>query len=805
VAALLEPFADEARTDAAWRQRFTWLMSWYDPARGDGLFDLFIRLLDEGVLDEARGPVAVNSDFFSLLYRISRSDQAKAAVAIGHYLRRRAAISNQAGEANPFDAANGTLPSYSHSGLSFHEVADSAPFVFLDEVLPFLIDVVMRTASARDRLPYVDATWGYRGLGIGVDEDILSALAHAMRKAAVLDLDRFGQYVTTLRESGPYATTHYLIVEGFKGNPVELADEAAAYLLQSPWRFKVAHVNSPYWATRELLEAISPHCCSEVFEKLESTILAFYPDWERSAGGRREFGHAQYVLLGGLDGNRISATAARKLAEWERKFGAQSASAPVLPEVMRVPSPIPELSASHMTDQQWLGAIAEHDSDEGKGFLEGGAREFAPLLEEATRREPERFANLLLSLPDDTHPAYLEAILRGLSEEMIPDELLIRVCQRCSGWPSRPVNLDLCRLIREFGSRRSVPHALAAILAECLVNDPDPRCELGREGSESGRPYFGGDVLTSGLNSVRGAAADAVARLIFQEEARGDYFSSSLRRAASDPSTAVRSWVAFALIALLKNHRVLALELFTSLCETDDEVLLSTRYVYDFMRYALNTDLTAILPMFERMVDSADPEVSRAGAQLACMAALDHEEAGGLARRCVQGSPVLREGAATVFAANFVSARYGPRCVEALGRFFNDESESVREAAAGAFDRLGPDEVQRFPELVRDFVESKAFDSAYDRLLRALERSTGGHVDETISACRRFFAVAGVAAGDISTRAAADAAIVTELVIRVYAEAGGDREQEQRCLDLVDEMVRTRATGFDKALAEFDR
>ena len=69
VAALLDPFAGEATSDAVWRQRFTWVMSWYDPARGDTLFDLFIRLLDDGVLDEARGPIAVNSDFFSVIDR----------------------------------------------------------------------------------------------------------------------------------------------------------------------------------------------------------------------------------------------------------------------------------------------------------------------------------------------------------------------------------------------------------------------------------------------------------------------------------------------------------------------------------------------------------------------------------------------------------------------------------------------------------------------------------------------------------------------------------------------------------------
>jgi hypothetical protein len=44
-------------------------------------------------------------------------------------------------------------------------------------------------------------------------------------------------------------------------------------------------------------------------------------------------------------------------------------------------------------------------------FFQGGAHELSGVLERRTKEEPERFAQLALRFPDDTHRYYFDAVL----------------------------------------------------------------------------------------------------------------------------------------------------------------------------------------------------------------------------------------------------------------------------------------------------------------------------------------------------------------------------------------------------------
>jgi len=64
VAAMLEPYADRG---GQWSVRLRNFMQWAQHHKSRRLFDLFLRLVNNGTLDEARGPVTVNSTFWSML------------------------------------------------------------------------------------------------------------------------------------------------------------------------------------------------------------------------------------------------------------------------------------------------------------------------------------------------------------------------------------------------------------------------------------------------------------------------------------------------------------------------------------------------------------------------------------------------------------------------------------------------------------------------------------------------------------------------------------------------------------------
>ena len=598
-----------------------------------------------------------------------------------------------------------------------------------------------------------------------------------------------------------FETVQYLLIRAYATNGARFADEAAEYLCTRPARLRTGYGDNSYWATRQLLETITPHCSAEWLTKLEEAILNYYPEWERSAEGHRAYGHAQFNVLEGVIPSRRSAAAARRLDEWRRKFGIQSAEPPRSLEVQRVGSPVPEHAAERMTDDQWLSAVARHSHDQMRalrdGELVGGVHELAQLLEEQVKREPARFAKLACRFPDTTHSAYFDAVLRGITAGGLEDiPLVLYVCKRCHQLQSRPCGRWICRPIAKLAEHQ-LPEEALDIIAWYATEDPDPEQESWRARATER------DILTAAINSVRGSAAEAMAKLIFADSNRVAYFLPSIERMVRDPSIAVRCCVADILIAVLKHNRELAIRLFEQLCDTED-ALLKTHYVDRFLFYALQTHFEKLRPLVERMMGSLEPEVATVGARQACLASLFVEEARPLADRCISGTEGQQMGAAEVCAANLRTASFRSVCEEALIALFNSSYEKVRSKAGTCFHGFEGEELGAYEALIDTFVNSPAFASHYFNLIHALDQTTAKLPKVTCLVCEQFLNTFGREAGDIRTGHAADADIVCRLIVRVYSQTR-DEGLQTRCLDVIDRMVQTHAFGFEKVLALYDR
>ena len=145
-------------------------------------------MIDDGVLDEARGtPIAVNSDFWSLLYRLRYHNQSWGCEVVGHYLSRRSQLSLDAGQPNPFDYTNGAVANSQFATGTLEEIASNAPGAFVREVLPFMQAVIEDCASReRDGL-LLDPIWSFRVFqsGYRVEDALLMAMEIALSKLAV--------------------------------------------------------------------------------------------------------------------------------------------------------------------------------------------------------------------------------------------------------------------------------------------------------------------------------------------------------------------------------------------------------------------------------------------------------------------------------------------------------------------------------------------------------------------------------------------------------------------------------------------
>jgi hypothetical protein len=126
--ALVRPYLGASED---WRLRLRFLIEW---SISPSLTGLAIELIDRGLLDDARGPIAVNSDFWSIVFNLQQESPQAAAQLIGAHLRRGLARAKAEGFADPF--ASGHLRAQSQGSQVIVDSAETAPAEFAREVLP---------------------------------------------------------------------------------------------------------------------------------------------------------------------------------------------------------------------------------------------------------------------------------------------------------------------------------------------------------------------------------------------------------------------------------------------------------------------------------------------------------------------------------------------------------------------------------------------------------------------------------------------------------------------------------------------
>ena len=805
VAEILEPYVDKSEH---WNSRLRHMAMWGDWSKGRRYLELMLQLIDKGFLDDVEGVKASNGDFWLLLTSLQSNHPSWGCEVVRHYFDRRRQLSFKEGQLNPFDYHNGAVANSRFGERTLTELAGNAPEAFVREIMPFMQTVIEDCTLQESGGLLQDKVWHFRSFGNGytIKAALLNAMVTALSKLALQHAQMYRSLIEPLHES-PYETIQYLLLRSLAANGPLFADEGVDHLCGRPERLHIGYSSDTHWASRQLIESLSPHCSDEKLRQLESVLLGYYSDWERSIWGKNQFGYAQFTLLNGIAETRRSGEVIKRIEELRRKFGRQEPPSPEPMKSQRVQSPIPADAAGRMNDEHWLSAIRRYDTDRSDfrqdGRFVGGAIELSRVLEDRVKRDPKRFANLVLMFPDRANPVYFEAVLRGLSSSDLDIEAIVRVTERCHRVEGRPLGRYICEPIAGSAQGDVPPEALD-LVAWYATEDPDPRQDWWQTpASSGGDPFPGEDILTNGINTNRGRAAQAMAGLIEVDHRRLARFQPALERMVNDPSVAVRSCVAQSLLAVLRHDRNLAVNLFQQLCNTDD-ALLQTHFVERFLLFALQTHFQELSPILVRMVSSQLPGVASTGARQACLAALHIPEAAGLARICLSGSEAQKIGAAQVMAANVGTATYRSFCEEALIGLFNDVNDDVRSEAAQCFSRFEGTQIEEYEHLIAQFVSSDAFQQNYVHLMMALEETTAKLPEVTLSACERFIDFAGPASSDIGTGTAFSADSVTKLTLRIYQQSTEDTIRV-RSLNLIDKLMEHSAYGIEKALENFER
>lgn len=785
VTELVRPYVGSSE---AWRMRLRAVVEW---SLRPGLVDLAVELVERGDLDDARGPIAVNSDFWSIVYSLKEDDPPAAARLIGVYLRRAFERAWADGSVDPF--ATGHLDPYSSGGgaSTISEVAAAAPAAFVDHVLPFVRSVV----GAAEQIMRPDdrpasSRWRYRHVSddYGIDDAVYGGVEEALRRLAVARPQETLALIQPLAD-GDAEELRFLACRTFSA--AGSGNEAIDWLLADERNLRLGWVDSLRWASRELIETATRSCDDEHVEILTSTLLSYYPSFERDARGRQMYGYAQYELLTAITLGRRNAEATRRIGELERKFRDSPPAAPQAMEAHFVGPPIPGEAAPLLTDDDWRRAIRRYSTDRTDWSRDrpvGGANELANLLGTRAKAEPERFSRLALTLDADTPAVYFERIITAVAGE-VTTELLTVLCRRARGIAGQKVGRSICHAGEKIGAKAN--NAFLQLIEEC-ASDDDPDRELARTRAGSGDYYYGGDLLNAGLNSTRGAAARTIARVLFAVPDHGPRLAATVAKLAADPVLAVRAWAAEAVGALMNHDRETALTIADALFDEAPLDLFAAVTVSRLLSYALLRESERFTPYLSRALAAPDTAGKNAGS---CWAVLYVRELllEPLPRNLESLSAAARHGAAVVFASDPATAS------AQLIRLFDDDEPSVRKAAAHAMRRVNELPLSAAETIITAFAGSAAFSDSFEELFFALDKSTQLLPLAAVTACEKAVEIVGAELGDIRTTRAAMSSRVINVVLRLYRQ--GDRDTRERCLDVIDGLSAASAYGLEQALA----
>ena len=802
VATLLDPFRGRSNE---WQDRLRSLI-----ARGYGytspeMEDLVIALIADGTLDEERPTTAISDDWWSIWYALRTERPAFTATVLGAWFDRQIVRASKVGRADPFSGDPEMVTYSQFSADVIEKCAAHAPREFVGELFS-------RFASFDKRVPkqWISAPSKYGS----PDEQLRDALVEAATLLAQSDpvgLDR-----TMGAESWSDSRWMSAFVLGaWSANPDYYAERIVRFFLHCPgqrldigYDASMGETDAFAAVSRTAVAAASSVCSQKSLIELESAVLHFTPSWERDD---RFVGRTELALLRALPQERIGETARRRIQELERRFPEASERGAARPPTeehgfQAVGPPIPAENQVRMSDDHWLSAMAKYTNYRSTvrgGRFVGGAMELSRGLERSVRENPGRFSSLATRMEATLQPIYFEAILRGLTVEeegsgrsgtVEQVYLVLRTIMELG------VQVHGQEIARAVGSlaEAALPDDIVQMLARVALDDPDPESDKWQETGSFGDP------VTQAINSARGEAAMALARLLFADRGRWTRLKPTIQRLVKDPVLAVRSVAVESLLAILDAHRRDALACFQRLAEGADPIL-GVQYIDRFLQYAIFRDYPAMRPILLRMLESSQPDTARAGVRHIALAALWVDEAREDGDRLLEIGEEARVGAASVYANNLSNETVGRECERRLQRLFTDESATVRREASTCWFALKPDQVASRGSLIGAFAKSMESGDGTSHLVGRLQESRRPLPAELCDVGERAVAAYGSKAASIQFAEAGVAHGLSPLMVRLHEESS-DPLLRKRILDVIDSMVRAGFYGINEQLTkQYDR
>lgn len=439
---------------------------------------------------------------------------------------------------------------------------------------------------------------------------------------------------------------------------------------------------------------------------------------------------------------------------------------------------------------------------------EASHEHFAADFGHVAEQQPQRFAKLALQIPRDAYPGYMSRILWAVALKEPPDSVKgkerekwkpatgeqVEALLEYTGYSEeRDQAVSFCRLL-EKRSDAKWPAQVLDRLVRYATEHPDPHPDKFSVGRIGGNGQHVPDVINSAINCVRGCAAGAICKLLFDQPEVLGKFEGAIESLVNDVSPAVRVAAMQVCLPMLNIEKDKAVALFVKACDMADDRILEGAYADRFITYSWHTHLEALEPIIERMARSENGQVATLGAGWATGIWLRNGEMGAIKEECCCGSVEQRKGAAQVAARWLRAGANVAKHLDLLRRFFVDNDREVRHKAAGVFRKEERLHIPDVVSLSEYYVGTPSFNDDPSMLFYGLEDYTGdlaSYAGALLKAGEKLSQALAPAARNIATRAALATRIFAKLMLRLYEQTYNAREKKLnlRCLTIWDRLL----------------
>jgi len=727
------------------------------------------------------------------------------------------------------------------------ELAEIAPLAFLDGTTDALIRAVdMVIAEGKTTENYYNFSHrAYSGDIVGFDF-FLRMYRSALQHIAETDPKKALEYLEKL-DATKHECFMHLHLETIQVNP-EFLGSCLIKLFPNSTLFNAGWEGARWKSFADTAHAVIPTLSLENREKLENLILSYHPEIKFAINkthkikkeGEGEFlqtrkgciynlqhsGQIQWYILETIGEEKLTKKALVKLYQLRRKFPHESVGQPHHIEAYTVNSPIKQSQCKRMTDQNWLSAILRYDAEEhhqrSLNKEDGGARELADQLQQFTQKEPERFSKFCQLIPYTAHHAYIESILRGLTEVKEPNyTYLAQVIHYAHVHPDKPFGKWIARLVGKHPTLARDPEILKILIwyaeyGEANSNEKIDEYYIERETVTIETLLQHGDSLhIRGTNGVRGQAWESLSSVLWEIPEAAPKIWSVLENALNhEELISVRCCMIYPLIPLFNDDKVRfsnAIQKLIVLPENSPQANESIRLspLMTHLGIRLFPYIFYWLPEVAKelafaLLESDDNNMVLAGAWLIFRESFKNdtyvERADTLAKLSVEHRRLLADVSAD--AIKWADNRH--RVKELIKLFFFDEDKQVRERSANVFGNISADEISNYHDIATEFLKSPAFLERTSPFLRMLEEATCDVLHFIVQSSEKL--VHNIINGIIESKQHdSDIYRLQNLLKREYASSEGKLEEREKILDLIDLMLQYEFYGVNEIVETHER